>query len=68
MQEGDDRDPFTEAEEKERRRSQDAKRRHTAMPQPAQATQVGKYSADGRNAHRFFCCNCIAYGDSDQQS
>ncbi|BDA40534.1 probable nucleoporin p58/p45 [Coccomyxa sp. Obi] len=35
--EGDDRDPFAEAEERERRRSQDAKRRHTAMPQAGQA-------------------------------
>lgn len=30
MQEGDDRDPFAEAEERERRRSQDLKRRLTA--------------------------------------
>ena len=48
MQEGDDRDPFAEAEERERRRSQDAKRRHTAMHQPAQAaTQVGNHYTDG---------------------
>ncbi|KAK9916411.1 hypothetical protein WJX75_002273 [Coccomyxa subellipsoidea] len=34
--EGDDRDPFAEAEERERRRSQDVKRRLSAAPLPTQ--------------------------------
>ena len=62
VQEGDDRDPFAEAEERERRRSQDVKRRLSAAPLPTQpAPQVGTASLASYRPHTHYqlgaCCS-----------